>query len=54
MSTIFQFFQLLGTILDSCDFLNVMKNGLATTTASYLRTTRCISLFPRLMCIQVT
>lgn len=54
MSVIFPFFQLLGTSLDSCDFLNIMENDLATTTAGYLRTTGCISWFPRLMCIQVT
>lgn len=43
MSVIFPFFQLLGTSLDSCDFLNIMENDLATTTAGYLRTTGCIS-----------
>ena len=46
----FPFFQSLGTSPDCHDFSNIMESGLATTSASSLRTLGCIASGPMDFC----
>ena len=51
MGTIFPFFQSLGTLPGCRDLSNAMESGLATPSASSLRTVGCISSGPTDLCM---